>query len=884
MTDLSAENLPFCLPLPSSTAIEVVGGKGSSLASLSAAGFPVPDGFHVTTGAYRRFLLVNKIESELIAMARPELVENAVSFDPAAKRIQALFDQCSVSEEIVEAIAGAYRRLSGNNLAVAVRSSATAEDLPDLSFAGQQDTYLNVTGDEALIGSVRNCWASLWTARAMSYRHQMEIGHGRIYMAVVIQRLLRAEVSGVLFTANPATGEREELIVNASYGLGEIVVSGEVTPDAFVLDRASLERKEALIGEKERMVVANSDQGTRTIAVEQTRREQESLSNSQLNALASLALKVEKHFEGLPQDIEWLFAEDNLWLLQSRPITHLPVVPLKHIRWELPEPRAYLGRSQLVEHIPDPVSTLFEDLYMKRSLQHYWGLNLMNGGAYSYEDTQPPASFVVSTTVNGFAYRHMGTPPKTGHLRPRSKKITWFTSFLGRHVSRRWMYVSFVSEWRYVALPRYLRKVRKWRALNPETASVEQLWAGIRAMTKADAEYWYRGGAWHAFSLTRGTESQLQNFLQENAPGRYTTGQFLSGLKSFAFEAQMKLWSIAQMVRNEPTLLKLAVETAPNRLIEIYRDRADATHICEAFDQYLDTYGHQVFTLDFVEPSEAEDPDSLIRSLHGLTLRSDYDPRFNQQSLAERRRDVAQNAYRHFSGTLRWKFLWRLWVARHYYANREEAMFYVGVAWTVLRPLAIELGQRLTKIGTLGNREAVFFLNTEELARAIRAAIHNVALPEYQDLTKDRRALREARRQLSPPPIIGERPSYWGKEPSSANDGDKKNSDELKGSAVSPGVVTARASLVLSPSDFEKMKPGTVLVCPTTTPAWTHLFPQAKGLVTDIGGILAHGSIVAREYGIPAVLGLVDVTKRVKHGQLIEVNGDKGTVRLVEDG
>ena len=175
------------------------------------------------------------------------------------------------------------------------------------------------------------------------------------------------------------------------------------------------------------------------------------------------------------------------------------------------------------------------------------------------------------------------------------------------------------------------------------------------------------------------------------------------------------------------------------------------------------------------------------------------------------------------------------------------------------------------------------FLNTEELARAIRAAINNTALPEYQNVAMDRRALREARRQLSPPPIIGERPSHWGKEPSSVIDGDKKNSDEFTGSAVSPGVVTAKASLVLSPSDFKKMKPGTVLVCPTTTPAWTHLFPLAEALVTDIGGILAHGSIVAREYGIPAVLGLIDITKRVKHGQLIEVNGDKGTVRLVED-
>ncbi len=890
----------------SATSLAVVGGKGQSLAAMARAGMPVPAGFHLTTSAYRRFVEDHQLQGQILDLARPTVSEGSISFASASSAIQELFETAALSAELVAEIRKARSDLQigskRSHEPVAVRSSATAEDLPGTSFAGQQDTYLNVRGDQALLSAIRNCWASLWSVRAMSYRHQMGIDHDQVAMAVVIQRMVAAEVSGVLFTANPASGDREEMIVNASYGLGEAIVSGEVTPDTYVLDRAAVSAKEIIIGTKQQMVIASGDEGTKSVKVDASQRDSASLNGAQIAELATLAVTVEELFDDSPQDIEWLFAEGKPWLLQSRPITNLPPPPLKDVRWDAPEPGAYLGRSQLVEHIPDPVCTLFEDLHMKRSLQHYWGLNLVKRGNHDFVDTQPPACFVVQTTINGFAYRHLGEPPRTGRLRPTKRMrsrppgaVRRFWSKMQSYAYQIRTYGLLIPEWRYVSLPRYLRKIRRWRRLDPQAASVEQLWTGIRAMSKAEARYWYRGGVWNAFSLTRGTEFLLHNFLQEHAPNRFTSGQFLSGLRSRAFNAQMALSKVAKLIRSNDVLYSAVLAAPPKRLLDMLRAHPQGERACREIDRYLNSYGHQIFTLDFVEPSDAEEPANIMQSLYALVLQTDYDAKANQRAVTQKRNATLKEANDYFQGELKWQFRWLLWKARHFYPNREEAMFHMGKAWTVLRPLAKELGQRLVEAGTLTCSDDIYFLTTDELARAIRTLVVATSrlaklrpdveipkgLPEYQQLTAERRQLREARRRLTPPMHVPG-PPLWS--PPADSDAPVENSDTLKGSAVSPGQVTAQVSLILSPADFGKMKPGTILVCPTTTPAWTQLFPQAKGLVTDIGGILAHGSIVAREYGIPAVLGLGDITKLVVSGQVITVDGTRGTVNVASAG
>ncbi|MYD97021.1 MAG: hypothetical protein F4X98_06500 [Gammaproteobacteria bacterium] len=872
---------PFVLPLATTTRdLAVLGGKGRSLAALSRAGFAVPEGFHITTGAYARFVATNDLPSRLARAAVPEIVNGTLSFDTAATRITGIFAAATLPTEVGEAIAAAYERFA--NAAVAVRSSATAEDLPELSFAGQQDTYLNVHGRDDLLAAVRNCWASLYSARAMAYRHNMAIEQDSVAMAVVVQRLVNADVSGILFTANPATGQRDELVVNSSYGLGPPVVAGQVDPDTYVVDRQALAATSTTIGAKARRLIAAGN-GTRADSVAAERRNESSLTEDQLGRLASTALAVERLFDDVPQDIEWSYVGDELWLLQSRPITGLPPSPLTDIHWNPPEPGAYLSRSQLVEHIPDPVSTLFEDLHMKRSLQHYWGMNLVGRGHHRFEDTQPPACFHVQTTINGFAYRHLGEPPRSArHDRAESvpsrtvKRSTWV------RVRQRWMRAKHKAlasfRWRYGALPVYLGTIRRWRRLAPAVATNAQLWAGIRAMSMAEARYWYRHGVWSAFSMSRGTEYELANYLNEHAPGRFTSGQFLTGLDSPAFDAQLMLWRIACDIRRDPALHALVVATPPRRLAEVFGSAPEAGPVRQAVERYIDCHGHQIFTLDFAEPCEAEQPEELMHTLHGLVLDEHYDPVARQRRLAESRRAAVLAASAHFTQRQRSRFRKLLRRARRHYPNRERAMFHMGKAWAVLRPQARELGRRLVKAGTLADAEDIYFLTTDEVARALRALKIGEGIPGYRRLAIDRRALRESRKRLAPPVEVPG-PPPWAQSAAVAES--DPGSSILKGSAVSPGKVTAEASLVLSAMDFAKMRPGTILVCPTTTPAWTQLFPKAVGLVTDIGGILAHGSIVAREYGIPAVLGMGDATTRIVDGQLITVDGNRGTVELL---
>ena len=880
----------FALRLGDPATLGQVGGKGHSLTRLVAAGFAVPDGFILPTQVYQRFLRDNGIGQSVVDAAKPEIVAGTLSFDAAGSRTREIFDAASLPSDLVDSLQDAYADVAVDATPVAVRSSATTEDLPDLSFAGQQESYLNIRDLEAFIAAVRKCWASAWSARALAYRHRVGVDNANVAVAVVVQRMVDADVSGVLFTANPATGTRAEIIVNASYGLGEGIVGGTVGPDEFALDRDSLAVRDTHLGDKAQMVVGTEKGGTHTVDVGTDRRSLASLSAAQLTELGRRARDVEEHFDGVPQDIEWAFASGKLLLLQSRPITNLPPEPLDDVRWDTPEPGAYLQRSQWVEHVPEPVSTLFEDLHMKRSLQEAWGRNLIRRGNHDYADTQPPASFHLTTTVNGFAYRQVGEPPRTGHARPTSPRRARPNRLAAQLRTLR-MYLTFVPRWRFVALPRYRREIRAWHGLDPKAATVEQLWAGIRALSRADARYWYNDGVWNAFALSRGTEHQLHNFLEDHGDGLFTSGQFLSGLASPAFEAQTKLAAVAMAIHDREALFEAVIAASPHRLREILERHPEGGPARAALDGYFAQYGHQVFTLDFLEPAETESPLNTLRSLYALLL-SPYDAATARRQLRQRRREALRAANQRFRGTLRWRFWWRLWVARRYYPNRERAMFDLGRAWTVLRPLARELGRRLVEVGTLHTPDDIFFLTTDELGRAVRSIVALARLPEshkhahypdgpglreYADLAIERRELREARKRLKPPELIPGPPPWsplaFAAEAETAG-------SVLKGSAVSPGRITGEACVILSPGDFGRMRPRTILVCPTTTPAWTQLFPQAIGLVTDIGGILAHGSIVAREYGIPAVLGLADATERIRDGETLTVDGDRGLVTV----
>jgi phosphoenolpyruvate synthase/pyruvate phosphate dikinase len=344
--------------------VDSAGGKGANLGELTRAGLPVPPGFVLTTAAYRAFVASSGIGDQVLALASvPRDAEPAAYEEPSA-RIRALFASATAPEDVAEELLAARAKLDDGP--VAVRSSATAEDLEGASFAGQQDTFLNVRGTDALLAALRDCWASLWTARAMAYRGRQGIDTATVALAVVVQEMVDADAAGVMFTANPTTGRRDEAVVAAAWGLGEAVVGGSVTTDDVVVEKAAGRVRSRATADKAVMTVATED-GTEERPVPADRRTRPVLDDADVVALVGLGSRIEEWF-GAPQDIEWARAGDRFSIVQSRPITALPEPSAPPpTDWSVPDPTSFYVRASIVEQLPDPLTPLFADMSTGRS-------------------------------------------------------------------------------------------------------------------------------------------------------------------------------------------------------------------------------------------------------------------------------------------------------------------------------------------------------------------------------------------------------------------------------------------------------------------------------------------------------------------------------------
>jgi pyruvate,water dikinase len=888
------------LSAPGLPTLAEAGGKGASLARLAAADLPVPDGFIISTAAYEQFVAAADLRSVIAAALDGLAADEPAALTATSESIRAAFEAAAVPSSIVTAVERAYEALAVPTVAVptvAVRSSATAEDLPELSFAGQQETFLSVRGAEAVVDAVRSCWASLWTARAIGYRARMGIGQDEIAMAVVVQAMVPAEVSGVLFTANPSTGARDEILINASYGLGEAIVSGEVTPDGYLLEREGFAIREAVLGTKEVAIVpvaldGQDAQGVERRAVGPAERAAHALPEPQLRALAALGVEVEQLFDGQPQDIEWALAAGRLWLLQARPITKLPPAPLVDVTWEHPQPDSAWIRRQVVEHMPDPLSPLFEELYlhdgMERSIEVFMREFDMDMAMIDRMMDRP-----YFATVNGFAY-----------MRANYRlSLSVFASVMRIYVKTLpKMMRTFLPYWRDVRLKSYHETIDRWRMTDTELEAAEdaRLLDGIRELAAEDAIYWFAASM--PIAVAKVTDGLLGRFVKQLERKRkramkrggsdsgvegepWSSAGFLRGFPSDALDAEVALEAMAKQVREDEALRERVLARPAGELMDVLASAPSGGAVREALAAYLEQYGHQIYSLDFATPTQAEAPLPVLLGLKALVAHPERDARALQATFVAERERLATKALRTFGLIRRPIFRKALSWAQRYAPLREEALFHVGAGWPTLRRLALELGGRLADAGSLDAADDVFFLRSDELLAASEARAAGTARADLGDLASERRSLREAQMRLHPPQTVPVDYRFkFGPFDMGAFETQKRNPQEgepLQGFAVSPGRVTAPASVILSPADFEHMKPDTILVCPTTTPAWTPLFAQAAGLVTDIGGVLAHGSIVAREYGIPAVMGTGVATERIRDGQMVRVDGDAGTVEVV---
>ena len=917
--------------------LDLVGGKGRSLARMSCADFDVPGGFLVTTDAYKKFIADSDLKSKIIELAKPELRDGYPNFELSSKEINKIIQNAKIDANITDQIKVAYQQLDQANLSVAVRSSANAEDLPDFSFAGQQETFLNVSGEDEVVSAVKKCWSSLWTAQAISYRHQNGIDQSSVAMGVVVQVMIPSEVSGILFTANPTNGERSEMIVNSSFGLGEAVVGGQVTPDTFIVDRTTLTSKETILGPKEHQIVYDGDQGIKIEKVSESNQGISSLSDSMLTELCNAALKVEALYEGKPQDIEWAFCNGKLHLLQSRPITNLPVQPIE-VDWTPPSPAKYVARRQIVENMPEPLCPLFEELYLLRGLElvRPEGAGMVGGGplfvtvnGYGYmrfdhqiihdmniekikdlsEEEIEAEDFKMMRKYSADAYARVSTMAVSDvkifqeELKPEDRKLfdDWYEKS-GREEIDGILTIPYpdfptfiafnhttwnnkiLKRWFEYTKPRLENVAKKWKEINISNASNQTLLDGITEMGIEEGNYWSDDSS-HTFGVAKSTDDQFNTFLKTVLPDHnFTSGQFLSGIDSKSMQANADLFEIAKLIRGNDELEYLVLTVPAPFLMEALQKNEKAKEVNSALDNLFSIYGHQGYSLDFIEPTQKEDPSGLFASLKSMVRDKSYHPDNQKAKTAKIRKEKYEEISKLLSGLQYWQFRYRWWLALKFNYIREEVAFYFGYTWSILRPMAFELNQRLVGASILKGNHDIFFLKTDEIADCISLLESNKSTEKYIPLVEERINYREACKRHHPP---GTLPSYASKvdgisfkETQRKND---DNSNEMLGFPVSSGIITAKASVVTGPSEFDKMEPGTILVSPLTTPAWTQLFAHAVGLVTDIGSILAHGSIVAREYGIPAVLGVGNGTIRIKHGQTITIDGDAGTVLIHED-
>lgn len=852
-----------------------VGGKGASLAHLSSTGIPVPAGFHVTTAAYRKFEDDNSRHSRILEILKGINLESSTSLEQGSKSIREIFEEGTISPEIAAEIVEAYDSLPGREPAVAVRSSATAEDLPEASFAGQQETYLNVSGASAVLKAVKKCWGSLWTARAISYRVRQGIDQSNISLAVVIQLLVPAEASGILFTVNPVTGNRDEMVISASWGLGEAIVSGKVTPDHLILDKTSGQVIKRETADKAVMTIC-SNRGTEEKPVPDNLRHVPVLDDESASELARLVAQIETIY-ALPMDIEWAKVDDKFTIIQARPITALPK-PEPPIKWRLPKGAYSALRNNIVELMAEPLTPLFGTLgleainaSMRRTMASVFGKSGLM-----------PDEIII--TVNDYAYYN-------GSLKPGQIIRILFSGFS----VAKFMFSNAIERWTKEGRPRYVSIVEHWESQPWRDFSSAEILVAVRELTEAaiDAYMALVSGVIPASWITEGWFTGIYKLLIKRR-GDPPASTFLLGFDSLPIQSEKSLYTLSEWIRNESELMDDVIETpAPQIAAQIENDQVPANvdsaedwyELQRRFKAYLKRYGYTIYNLDFANPVPADDPVPLLETIKLFASGEGVNPYERQQAAAERREETTQSILNRLKGWRRKLFQKRLEAAQRYAPLREDGLADVGFSYPLVRQMLREIGTRLVKGNMIDTPDQIFWLGKNEVEEGAMRVDRGESLENKTQIIRQRKVNWRAVRRVSPPRMLPQIKvpgidlarvkSIFGK---------RTSAKTLKGVAASPGTIIARARVLHGPEDFNQMMTGEILVAAMTTPAWTPLFARASAVVTDVGGPLSHGSIVAREYGIPAVLGTNVATARIHSGQILKVDGDKGEVTISDNG
>jgi phosphohistidine swiveling domain-containing protein len=877
--------------------VATVGGKGAGLALLHDAGMPVPAGCCVTTTAYRRFVAANGLEPTIRAA-----LDGLITPAELADR----FLRAPIPDEVAIAITNSYAVLSqqDSSVVVAVRSSATAEDLAGGSAAGQGDSYLGVSGADAVLDAVRRCWASLWNAHAITYRRQLAssaspsqpaegapgaAAEDAVEMAVVIQRLVPADAAGVLFTADPVSGRRDRLVVNATWGLGEALVSGEVTPDQVVLDAGTGEVVDQQIGDKHVMTV-RSARGTTSLPVPDDVRTMPALSPADLRTLWRLGQQIQQA-AGIPMDLEWARDGGQIWVVQARPITALPP-DLLGMTW---------SRQMLIERYPDPITPMtwsaVSDTFFRSlatSVRALGGtlptdvplVRLIHGRAYlnvtafqrgmSTLPLRPPVARQaevpdVSGTPDRQASQARPARPAANPVVALRGITALIRLVLGTH-----------GDWER-RLPDYVNATR-------DTDAVD--WADLDAASLLAASQTRRelltpmldnhARAIVAGDLTLQLLGALTKRWLDDSDGTHVL-TLISGLTgNRTVETNHAVWLLAEQARRHPALAALLRAGAPTEADLADTDGGPA--FAQGLATFLADYGHRSPRYEFRHPTWRDDPAQVI-DLIRLQLDGAPDPLVGQAEAAERRIALTGRLRARLDRPRRIVFDRVLALTQTYFRLRENQQFYLVMGTPGMRAMFAAIGARCTAAGLLTAPDDIYFLERPEVDDLLRAlAEHPPAVVAQQYAVHTRTLVARRRADLTryaaqPAPFeLDGAATPAALLPTSTPGATAEAGSELHGIPASHGTATGPARVVRGPEDFSALRPGEILVAPATTPAWTPLFAVAAGLVTEFGGLLSHAGVVAREYGLPAVLGVTDALAHIATGDLMTIDGSTGTV------
>ncbi|MBW8350997.1 phosphoenolpyruvate synthase [Bacillus sp. IITD106] len=855
------------------TQLLLVGGKGLNLGQLSKIeGIQVPEGFCVTTVGYQKAIEQNETYHALLEQLAMLNVEDRDQIGEISRKIREIIMEIDIPADVVKAVTH-YLSQFGDEHAYAVRSSATAEDLPHASFAGQQDTYLNIIGKEAILQHISKCWASLFTDRAVIYRMKNGFDHSQVYVSVIIQRMVFPQASGILFTADPITSNRKLLSIDASFGLGEALVSGLVSADCYKVRDGEIVVKR--IATKKLAIYGRKEGGTETKEIDSHQQKTQTLTEQQILQLARIGRQIEAYF-GQPQDIEWCLADDIFYIVQSRPITTLFPIPEADETQEnhvyisvghqqmMTDPMKPLGLSFFLLTTPAPMrkagGRLFVDVthQLASSVSRNNLLNMMG-----QHDPLMKDALLTIVEREGFikSSSNAENAPNLGKSTPANSQAqiendpTIVPKLIERtQLSLEELKQNIQTKSGSELFDFILEDIQELRKIlfDPQSSSVIMAAMNAASWINENMEMWFG-------------EKNVADTLSQSVPNNITS------------EMGLALLDVADVIRPYPEIIEYLQQVKDDNFLEKIVQFDGGLEAQAAIIAFLSKYGMRCAgEIDITRTRWIEKPITLVPVILGNIKNMEPNAsnrKFEQGRCAalKKEEELLVRLKQLPGGEQKAKETKRMIdLIRNFSGYREYPKYGMINRYYVYKQALLKEAEQLVQEGVIHKKEDMYYLTFEELREVVRS---NKLDYEIIRKLKDEYKLYE---KLTPPRVI-------------TSDGEiivgeykRKNlpTEAIAGLPVSSGVIEGRARVILNMEDAD-LEDGDILVTAFTDPSWTPLFVSIKGLVTEVGGLMTHGAVIAREYGLPAVVGVENATKLIKNGQRIRVHGTEGYIEIL---